>query len=55
MVDTINLFRIDFGPGMGCVEDAHDKQEIGILEPGQIVGNGGFRGFVSQSLVSNLG
>jgi hypothetical protein len=50
MIDTINLLGIDVGPGQGGIQDAHGKQNIGIIEPRKIVGHSLFPATFNPSL-----
>gem|GEM_PF-5857459 len=50
MIDAVDLFRIGVAAREGWVEYAHGEQEIGVLEPFQVIRHRGLRSLVAQRL-----
>ena len=48
MVDAVNLLRIGVAARERRIEDPHGEQEIGILEPFQVIRNCRLGGLVPQ-------
>ncbi|MHB1512115.1 MAG: hypothetical protein ACYCTF_04325 [Acidiferrobacter sp.] len=48
MIDAVNLLRVRVGSGPRGVKDARREENVGILEPFEIIGDGGFRRLVPQ-------